>query len=170
MSAMTSALLRLYPRQWRRRYGEEMSALLATEKLSLRSVADLLAGAVDARLNPQLRSGMTPDPHDGVKQMMKQTMCNPAGISVQDQWRSAGWMVGGSLVLTAISVLLKLQMGPNALSEGLIYSAFPASLMLSSECTYFKRYSPAARRTLSIGGALFIVAITWGATAIGNRI
>ena len=170
MSAMTSALLRLYPRQWRRRYGEEMRTLLATEKLSLRSVADLLAGAIDARLNPQLQSDNGFGCHQGNRQMIKQTMCNPAGLSVQDQWRSAGWMAGGSLVLTAIGVLLKLQMGPNALSEGLIYSAFPASLMLSSECTYLKRYSPAARRTLSIGGALFIIAMTWAASAIGNRI
>lgn len=169
MSAMTSALLRLYPRQWRRRYGEEMRTLLATEKLSLRSVADLLAGAIDARLNPQLRSGVTSEPHEGVRQMMK-TVCNPAGLSPQDQWRSAGWMVGGSFVMIAIAFALKMQMGRNALSEALTLGAFPASLMLSSECTYFKRYSPAARTTLSLGGALFIILMMWASVAIGNRI
>ena len=102
--------------------------------------------------------------------MMKATICNPAGVSAQDQWKSAGWMVGGSLVLTLIAVLLKLQIGPNSLSEGLIYAAFPASLMLSSECTYFKRYSPAARLTMSVGGALLIIVMMWASVALGNRI
>lgn len=170
MSAVTSALLRLYPRAWRRRYGAEMQALLAAERLSPRAVADLLAGAVDARLNPQLTADVPPSSLEGVTNMAKATICNPAGISVQDQWRSAAWMIGGSIVLVAIGVLLKLRIGPNAFSEGLLYSAFPASLMLSSECTYLKRYSRAARATISVGGALFIVLTMWAATAIGNRI
>lgn len=79
-------------------------------------------------------------------------------------------MVGGSLLLVLAGILLKQQIGPNSLSEGLLYAAFPASLMLSNECTYFKRYSKPARMTMSVGGALFIIAIVWGATAIGNRI
>ena len=79
-------------------------------------------------------------------------------------------MVGGSLILTVISVVLQQQIGRNAFSEGLLYSAFPASLMLSSECTYLKRYSPVARTVMSIGGAIFIIGIMWAATAIGNRI
>lgn len=102
--------------------------------------------------------------------MIKSTICNPAGVSPQDQWKSAGWMVGGSLVLTLFGVLLKLKIGPNSLSEGLVYAAFPASLMLSSECTYFKRYSGAARKTMAFGGALLIIVMMWAATAIGNRI
>lgn len=102
--------------------------------------------------------------------MMKQSICNPAGLSAQDQWRSAAWMIGGSLVLVGIALALKVQMGPNALSEALTLGAFPASLMLSSECTYFKRYSPAARTTLSLGGALLIILMMWASVAIGNRI
>lgn len=79
-------------------------------------------------------------------------------------------MVGGSLVLSVAGILLKLRIGPNSLSEALIYAAFPAALMLSSECTYLKRYSTTARRTISIGAAIFVILITWGATALGNRI
>lgn len=170
MSAVTTALLRLYPRAWRRRYGDEMRELLADQRLSPRTIADLVAGAIDARINPQVRAGSQPAPQQGVASMMKATICNPAGVSAQDQWKSAGWMVGGSLVLTLIAVLLKLQIGPNSLSEGLIYAAFPASLMLSSECTYFKRYSPAARLTMSVGGALLIIVMMWASVALGNRI
>ena len=102
--------------------------------------------------------------------MIKSTICNPTGVSAQGQWKSAGWMVGGSLGLTLFGVLLKLKIGPNSLSEGLVYAAFPASLMLSSECTYFKRYSRAARTTMAVGGALLIILIMWASVAVGNRI
>ena len=47
-----SALLRLYPRAWRTRYGEEMQALLDDRPLGGRDRRDLLRGAVDAWLHP----------------------------------------------------------------------------------------------------------------------
>ena len=44
------ALLRLYPAGWRERYGEEYDALLEEHGADLRTLADVAAGAVDARL------------------------------------------------------------------------------------------------------------------------
>jgi hypothetical protein len=170
MSAIATALLRLYPREWRRRYGAEMRELLADQRPSPRTIADLVAGAIDARINPQLRAGSEPAPQQGVASMMKSTICNPGGVSIQDQWRSAGWMLGGSLVLVLVGLLLRLQIGPNSFSEGLVYAAFPASLMLSGECTYFKRYSRAARLMMSAGGALLIIMMMWASVAVANRI
>jgi len=170
MAAMTSALIRLYPRAWRQRYGDEMRELLASQKPTFRTFADLAAGAIDARFNPQQVPAALPGRIEGATTMMKALRCAPAGVTVQDQWRSAAWMVGGSFALTLFGILLKVRIGPNALSEGLLYSAFPAALMLSSECTYLKRYSPAARRVMSIGGAAFVVFIVWMAAIIGNRI
>lgn len=46
--------------------------------------------------------------------MTRAFRCGSAGISTQDQLRSAGWMIGASIALTAVSLLLKLQLGPNA--------------------------------------------------------
>ena len=43
-------LVRLYPRPWRERYGDEYAALLVEHGLGPRTVVDVLAGAVDARL------------------------------------------------------------------------------------------------------------------------
>lgn len=170
MARMTNVLIRLYPRSWRERYGDEMRELLASQPSSLRTFTDLVAGALDARFNPQHVPAMAAGTTRGVGTMMRALRCAPAGVTMKDQWRSAAWMVGGSFVLTAIAILLKLRIGPNPWSEGLIYAAFPASLMLSMECTYFKPYSPAARRTMAIGGALFILLIFWLATMVANRI
>lgn len=47
-------LLRLYPAAWRARYGDEFAELLASRPPSLRDRLDILFGAVDARLNPQV--------------------------------------------------------------------------------------------------------------------
>jgi len=167
---MTSALVRLYPRAWRQRYGQEMQELLAAQKPSLRTVTDLVAGAIDARLNPQSTPAAPAGRTEGVMTMMRSMRCAPAGVSQPDQWRSMAWMLGGSLGLTLFGMGLTLGIGRNALSEGLLYSAFPASLMLSSECTYLKRYSPAARRVMSIGGAMLIILVVWAATAIARLI
>ena len=46
-----SWLLRLYPRAWRDRYGDEFLALLESCPLSLGMVGDICLGAVDARLH-----------------------------------------------------------------------------------------------------------------------
>lgn len=49
-----SAILRLYPRAWRERYGDELLALLEDRPPSTLDLVDLVRGAFDARLHPQL--------------------------------------------------------------------------------------------------------------------
>jgi Rieske Fe-S protein len=46
-------LLRAYPADWRARYGDEFLALLADRPDRWRDAADILAGALDARLHPR---------------------------------------------------------------------------------------------------------------------
>ena len=58
MHRLARAILRLYPPPWRSRYGPELDDLLARRRLRLRDLADLLAGAVDANLHPQLAGPM----------------------------------------------------------------------------------------------------------------
>ena len=55
-----SALLRLYPRAWRERYGDELVALLEEQPASLLDHLDLIRGALDARLHPQVRGAGAP--------------------------------------------------------------------------------------------------------------
>jgi hypothetical protein len=47
-------LLRLYPQRWRQRYEEEVGALLDDGPLHVGTVFDLLLGAFDAHLHPEL--------------------------------------------------------------------------------------------------------------------
>ncbi len=50
-------LLRLYPRRWRERYGDEFAALLARQPLTWESVLDITRGAYDARCTAARRHG-----------------------------------------------------------------------------------------------------------------
>lgn len=51
-----SALIRLYPAAWRARYGAEFEELLTERPPALRDLVDIVLGAVDARLTPQVAS------------------------------------------------------------------------------------------------------------------
>jgi len=48
-------LLRLYPAPWRERYGEEFAAVLAHQRPSIGLVLDVIAGAIDAHIDPQIQ-------------------------------------------------------------------------------------------------------------------
>lgn len=170
MSRLAATLLRLYPRDWRHRYGGEMAAMLGDQPLTLRTATDLLAGAIDARLNSNWTRVNAPADAKGATMTTRMLRCTPVGVTRADEWRSAAWMVGGSLVLMVISIGLRAVWRENAFSESLLYAAFPASLMLSNECLYFKPYSRAARFTLSLGGAALIILMMWLAVLAGERI
>jgi hypothetical protein len=49
-------LLQLYPARWRERYGEEFGAVLASQRASVGMVLDVLGGAIDAHLYPQIQN------------------------------------------------------------------------------------------------------------------
>jgi hypothetical protein len=55
-------LVRLYPRGWRDRYEEEFLLLLEARPPSFVDRLDILRGAVDARLHPQVRHPESPAP------------------------------------------------------------------------------------------------------------
>ena len=103
-------LLRLYPRSWRDRYGEEMAELLSTERWSPSLVIDLVAGAVDARVNPQRMALVTQgSPQRGEEQrtMMSRVLqlrCAGAGpkLSARDQWLTVAVMLVTTVVLTGV--------------------------------------------------------------------
>ncbi|XVQ83235.1 hypothetical protein ACQP2K_30985 [Microbispora siamensis] len=51
MRVIAEAVLHLYPKAWRERYGEEVADLVASRPVRLRTVVDLLRGGADAWLH-----------------------------------------------------------------------------------------------------------------------
>jgi hypothetical protein len=159
------ALIGLYPRAWRARYGEELTALVANETPTLRLAVDLIAGAIDARLNPQIPLQRTANgPVEGGTTMRKMIAhCYPSEISTADQWRSAAWMLGGTLGLVVVYMALKATFGKTLVIDAFGTSAFPIALIFSMRDTYFKPYSRAARGVL-IG---LLMALVFGLSLLG---
>ncbi len=54
-----NTILRLYPRAWRERYGDELVALLEESPPGPLDQLDLIRGALDARLHPQVPGAVT---------------------------------------------------------------------------------------------------------------
>jgi hypothetical protein len=167
-----SPFLRLYPRAWRQRYGEEVQAMLETERPSVRLAVDLIAGAIDARMNPQWRPAhATGGDHKGGKPMSSLfRFCEIEGVTREDQWKSATLMIGGTVILVAIYIALKRSVGENAVVEAFGISAFPIALTLSMHGTYFKRYSGPAKGIMIGFTIVAVFAIVLLATLIGNRL
>jgi len=139
-------LLFVYPPAWRRRYQREVARHLEVEPPSFRTALDLVAGAVDAWLNP----GWIPDvaTPDEERDMIRAARCGSADISKPEALRSAAWMLVITFILTAIGVLLDKTYGDHVMSEALIYSSFFIGFTWSSRNTYLKPYSPRARNVI----------------------
>jgi Clp amino terminal domain, pathogenicity island component len=60
-------LVRVYPPSWQRRYGDELLALLESRPRTPRVVPDVLLGALDAWLRPQLGPSRALAPAGGAK-------------------------------------------------------------------------------------------------------
>ena len=152
------ALVRLYPRAWRDRYGEEVEALIAAERPSVRLALDLIAGAIDARVNPQWPPGQPPGGTGQGETTMGRLFasCQPTDITPAEQRRSAAWMLGGTLILAVAYILLKRAFGDTIVIDAFGVSTFPIAVLMSSRDTYFKRYSSAAR-SIIIGTCATIV-------------
>jgi len=98
-----TALLRLYPRDWRERYGDEFLALLESKPPDLLDRVDIVRGAVDARLHPQERPAGEPEPPP------------PADGRVSDRGLGLAIAFGAALVVVAMVVAIN---GPMVVGEG----------------------------------------------------
>lgn len=162
-------MLQLYPRAWRRRYGAEMRELVASERRSFRLFLDLLAGAIDARLDPQPIPSTSPSTKETpVSSILR--ICASSGFSTTDLRRSAVWMLGGSIGFAAIGIGLQLLFNKTVLSQTFIYAAYPMALVLSGRSTYFKQYSGAARTLMTLAGVLGMFAFFLAVTFIAHRL
>ncbi len=127
-STVIPFLLRLYPAAWRARYGDEFLDLLEARPPSLRDRFDVVVGAVDARVNPQLEGTADSQvrvPGDrsirgliGVTGLLL-TVWGLIGISIMRPWNSGGWpyeptlssisyvagMIGAFVGLVALSLI-----------------------------------------------------------------
>jgi hypothetical protein len=157
-------LLRLYPREWRRRYGAEIEEVVASQPKSLQLVVDLLGGAVDAHLKPQAFArrldGATAADRGGLDMVNRMKGCGAtASVSRKDAFLGAGLTLGSALVVATIMVI-----GRSPITETIGLTMFPGVLAVGTQSMYLRGHSTLAKVVL-IGGpfvVLFLIGLLAG--------
>ena len=129
-------LLRLYPRAWRERYGEEFLATVGPEALGPQQVIDMVSGAIDAWLSADVRRATAPASvartGGGPMNVKALIACSKqARYTKRDALIGAGIMVAVTLILTALGTIATRRGWP-ATGETLLSLSFNVALILST--------------------------------------
>jgi drug/metabolite transporter (DMT)-like permease len=151
-------LLRLYPARWRERYGEEFGAVLASQRASVGLVLDVLGGAIDAHLYPQIQQSHSKPIKEKEEDTMTLLMlqrCSAGGpkLSPRDQRIASLVMIFSGLVMAALYIgLTKIYHSAPAV-QALFYASFPALALIYGETAYLRK-RPWLTQVFILGGGL----------------
>jgi hypothetical protein len=160
-------LIRLYPPAWRRRYGRELAELLVAQPRSFRTAVDLVAGAVDAWLNPQSSTAVTTTETKGAGAMLpKMLQLKSCGygpdVTVADSLKAAAVTIVGTLALVGVLTGAIKLYGNNPYFESFLAMGWLVPFIFSQHFTYLKG-RPAHVQAVLIGGpAVIVIAIALG--------
>jgi hypothetical protein len=162
-------MLRLYPRSWRARYGAELADLFAPAPLSMSLIVDLIAGAIDARLHPELVARPVSSAQEGEAHMLGKLMkfsCAGYGahITRRDALWSAAVMIGGTIAFTLVWMGLHVAGGDNPYVDSFAFVPFLAAYILSLPFTYLKGRRGTTQIVFVVGSLALVII---GALAIG---
>lgn len=162
-------MLRLYPRAWQKRYGNEVATLLESEDRSLRLFVDLFAGAIDARLNPQDSRATQTSGEKSMKSSLLR-LCDGPSFPPADRMRGAAWMIGATLGFSLLGLALQRFFDMSLLSRTVLYAAFPMALILSSQSTYLKPYRRSVRAAMLAAGLAAMFGFFLAVTVLADRL
>jgi hypothetical protein len=162
-------LLKLYPPRWRRRYGDEFIELMRTQSFSVGTVLDVMGGAVDAWLNPQVSTVRHSPDAKGESTMVARMMrlkCAGYGPAVTNSDVRKGLVVtlGGTLLLTLIWVWSVREFDRNTYVMAISPLAYLIPQLLGLRYTSWKGYS-ARTQMILIGGLIGVLTAILLATA-----
>ena len=163
-------LMRLYPRAWRDRYGEEFVAAVGNAPLHVQQVVDIVSGAIDAWFSSDVRratiaSGVA---QEGGKAMTSFAfVCRDSRVryTTRDALVGAGVMLLIVLALSALGIAAR-RNGCPVMAEMLNAVATPASILLSMPLWLLKG-QPWKAQVVVVGLMLgLVVAASYVATLI----
>ena len=149
-------LLRLYPEPWRQRYGEEFAAVLVSQRASLGLVLDVLGGAIDAHLHPQIKnshSKQTTGDDTMTLAMLQRCAAGGPRLSPQDQRIAAFFMILSSVAIALLYIGLTKLYPHSPAVEAVGYSSFPFLGLIYGQTAYLRR-RPWLTQFFILGGGL----------------
>jgi hypothetical protein len=161
-------LIRLYPKAWRERYGDEFSEVLLGQRASVGMIVDVVGGALDAHLHPQIhvRQTETAKGDTMTADMMKR--CALGGPKVAKKEMVA--LAVAYLALTFVYVRLSKAFHGAPAVEAMGYSLFAVMMLVYLQMSYLRRRSLAAQALFVGGFATFIYLAMWGICVIAAGI
>ena len=165
-------LIKLYPPAWRRRYGRELAELIATRPASFGTAIDLVAGAIDAWLNPQSSTAAAVDAKGTEAMVPKMLQLRSAGhganLTAADSRRAAAVTIGGTLVATVALLWAMGQYGRNSYLQALLSISWLVAFVFSQRYTTLKG-RPGRVQAVFIGGqSVIVIAIVLTAAWISS--
>jgi hypothetical protein len=157
----TTRLLRLYPRAWRDRYGEELLEVVGRDSVSLQQAVDIVSGAIDAWLSSEVHTA-TQVTTAGGGSMVRTMVCRKSETrySKRDGAIGATVMIAATILFTLAGTVLS-QSGWSELGEGIMNIGFLAAFTLSMPF-WLTKGQPRRAQAALIGGTLtFLVLIAW---------
>jgi hypothetical protein len=167
-------LIKLYPPAWRRRYGRELAELISAQPASFGTAIDLIAGAVDAWLNPQSSTASTaadPKGAQPVVSRMVQLRCAGDGpnVTAADHLRAAAVTIGGTLALVLPLSWAIVRFGKNPYLVSFITVSWLVPSLFSQRYTTWKGRSGRVQAVLIGGPAAFVIAVVLAAVWLSTN-
>lgn len=165
MTDRTAArLVRFYPRAWRTRYGDEFMHVLTAQPMTIRLAADVLGGAIDARLRRQPSAG-----HEGdamTAGLLKRCARGGPQMTTAEAWRAAGVMIGVTLAFSGLYIWAKLTLPNKELVDAFGIMAYPAALVVTMPFYYMKESTRAAKAFVVVVSLIMLAAASYLAALI----
>ena len=122
-------LLALYPGPWRRRYGAEFGAVLDEQRSSPGLLLDIVLGAVDAHLDPQVAE----DGEDLLRRRMKEVVMD--GLRSRNVLRAVG-------LLLPVAFLVAAYLIPRVISDGVVFAGLAIVTALATGLIVGRWWAP----------------------------
>jgi len=162
-------LVRLYPRAWQARYGEEFVEMVGTDRLRVQQVVDIVSGAIDAWLSSDVRRATvaTGAREGGTVMSVHSLVCASSKVryTTRDGLIGAGAMVLATFVLVTAGIAARRNGFPVA-GEVLKSLAFPASMTLSMPFWIMKGQPWKAQAVIVGGTTVLLLVIGYISTLI----
>ena len=165
-------LIQLYPEAWRKRYGDEFATVLASQHASLGLVLDVLGGAVDARLHPQIGDSRSKQ-NEGDKmtnQMMKRCAAGGPKLSPADQKIASITMLASSLAMAILYIALTKIYRSLPAVQALGYASFPAMWFIYEQTAYLHKRRWFTQALIGFAGVAGMYLVMLAACEIAVRL
>jgi hypothetical protein len=165
-------LLQLYPARWRERYGEEFGAVLASQPASLGMVLDVLGGAIDAHLYPQIQnSNSQPIKEEDTMTLLMLQRCSAGGLklSPRDQRIASLFMILSALVMAVLYIALTKIYHSAPAVQAVGYASFPALCLVYGEAAYLRKRPWLTQVFILVGGLSGMYLFMLAVSVIGSR-